>query len=122
MVVDRRPTVLLVEDDDGLRGLYRQALGLPGYDVKEARGGFEALRFLETHSPDVVVLDLMLPGLDGFTVLAELAAQERTRHIPVVVVTGSTEDLQALGVSRVLRKPVFCDELLEAVRASAACR
>lgn len=108
-------TVLIVEDDDELRRLYRQALALAGYEVREARGGFEALRHLDNRPPDVVVLDLMMPGVDGFTVRNELAAQAHTRDIPIVVITGSTEDLQWLDVRCVLRKPAPPDQVVEAV-------
>lgn len=104
-----------MEDDDELRRLYRQALALAGYEVREARGGFEALRHLDNRPPDVVVLDLMMPGVDGFTVRNELAAQAHTRDIPIVVITGSTEDLQWLDVRCVLRKPAPPDQVVEAV-------
>jgi CheY-like chemotaxis protein len=92
--------VLVVEDDDELRRLYRQALVIAGYAVKEARGGFEALQHLDNHRPDVVLLDLLMPGVDGFTVRNELAAQAHTKDIPIVVITGSTDDLRWLGVRR----------------------
>jgi CheY-like chemotaxis protein len=108
-------TVLIVEDDEELRRLYRHALALAGYEVKEARGGFEALRHLDSDSPDIVVLDLMMPGVDGFTVRNELAGQAHTRNIPIVVITGSTDDLQWLDVKCVLRKPVPAEKVVEAV-------
>ena len=117
----RRPRVLIVEDDEELRRLYRHALRLTRYHVEEARGGFEALRLLAAQTPDVVVLDLMMPGLDGFVVLAELAAQTRIPPIPVVIVTASAENLESFTVSCVLRKPVSTEELVEAVEASVGC-
>jgi DNA-binding response OmpR family regulator len=111
----RPQTVLIVEDDQQLRHLLRNALSLSGYDVREARGGFEALRLLDSAPPDVVILYLALPGIDGFTVRHELAAHAHTRHIPVVIVTGSTDDLESLGVSCLLRKPVSPSEVVSAV-------
>jgi DNA-binding response OmpR family regulator len=111
-----RQTVLLVEDDDALRRLYRQELSMAGFLVEEARSGFEALRRLDSAPPDLVVLDLALPGVDGFTVRYELAAQAHTRSIPIVIVTGSSENLDALEVTCVLRKPVSGDRLVETVR------
>ena len=107
--------MLVVEDDEALRRAYRHALSMSGYDVKEARGGFEALRDIDSHSPDAIVLDLMMPGVDGFTVLNELAAQAHTRHIPIVVVTGASGDLGWLEVACVLRKPASEEEVVEAV-------
>ena len=90
-------------------------MALAGYEVKEARGGFEALRDLDSHPPDIVVLDLMMPGVDGFAVRNELAAQAQTRHIPIIVITGSTDDLRWLDVKCILRKPVAPDDLVQAV-------
>ena len=116
----RRGTVLIVEDDEPLRRMYRQALSIAGYDVKEARGGFEALRDIDSHRPDVIVLDLIMPGVDGFTVVNELTAQAHTRHIPVVVVTGAPGDLQWMDVSCLLRKPASEDQIVEAVRRCLA--
>ena len=114
----RRPSVLLIEDDHDLRHLYRATFTLAGFDVREARGGFEALRHLDVHVPDAVVLDLMLPGIDGFAVREELATDARTRDIPIVVVTGVLAKLDALGVYCVLNKPVTPERLLMTVRSS----
>ena len=112
--------VLLVDDDSDVRQLYRQALALEGYEVKEARGGFEALRHLDSYQPDVVVLDLVMPDMDGYTVRNELAAQAHTRDIPVVIVTGVTELPSSLDVACVLRKPVPPDAVVAAVRKCIA--
>lgn len=110
--------VLIVDDDDQLRRLCAHALSLEGDEVAEARGGFEALRYLDHHPPDAVVLDLAMPGNDGFAVRSELAAQAHTRHIPIIVITGATEDLTWLDVKCVLRKPVSPEQV---VRAVATC-
>ena len=111
-----RKTVLIVEDDNNLRGMFSRALALDGFRVREARGGFEALRVLDNDPPDIVILDLAMPGVDGFTVRNELAAHAQTRHIPIVVVTGLTEGLQSLDVACILRKPVTPDEVVTTVR------
>jgi CheY-like chemotaxis protein len=113
-----RLTILIVEDDDELRRVFRHALAMAGFDVHEARGGFEALRRLDSSPPDAVVLDLMLPGMDGFTVRHELAAHARTRNIPIIVVTGSNQDLKDLEVKCVLRKPIGPDQVVDAVQRS----
>ncbi len=114
----RGKRILIVEDDADLRRLFRMALSVAGYDVNEAGDGLEALQIIENRPPDLVVLDLMLRALDGISVRQELAAQSLTRHIPIVVVTGSTMDLETLDVACVLRKPVMPDEL---VRTVASC-
>lgn len=111
-----RHTILVVEDDDELRRVFRHAFAMSGFDVQEARGGYEALRKLDSAPPDAVVLDLMLPGMDGFTVRHELAAHARTRSIPIIVVTGSNVDEKGLDVNCVLRKPIGPDQVVDAVQ------
>jgi DNA-binding response OmpR family regulator len=109
-------SVLIVEDDAELRRMYGHALLMAGFMVREARGGFEALQKVDSDPPDIVVLDLSLPGIDGFTVQAELAAHAHTRSIPIVVVTGTTANVDGLDVACLLRKPVTPDGLVVAVR------
>jgi CheY-like chemotaxis protein len=109
-------TVLIVEDDTDLRRMYRAALAVAGYDVLEAGDGFEALRRLDWSPPDVIVLDLMLPTVSGQIVRQEIAESAATRHIPIVVVTGSEDELEDLDVCSLLRKPVSPDQLIEAVK------
>lgn len=113
----RTRLVLIVEDDDDLRRLYVYDLSRAGYRTAQARSGFEALRLLESEQPDLVLLDLGLPGLDGVVVRQELAAQAHTRHIPVVVITGGQGPHDHLEVACVLKKPVTMDRLLSTVRA-----
>ena len=115
-----RQSVLIVEDDADLRRFFAHSLSMAGFDVREARGGFEALRRLDSDLPDIVVLDLMMPGMDGFTVRSEIAAQTHTRHIPIVVITGSSASINDLDVECFLRKPITADRLIEAVRACLA--
>jgi CheY-like chemotaxis protein len=111
-------TVLVVEDDSDLRRLFRLALSLGGYVVQQASDGLEALQLIETSPPDLVVLDLGLPSVSGLLVQQEIAAHAHTRHIPIVVVTGSTMDVP--GVPCVLRKPVLPGKLLEVVATCLA--
>jgi DNA-binding response OmpR family regulator len=113
----RAQTVLVVEDDAGLRKMYRTALALAGFTVCEADDGLLALHYLDQSSPDLVVLDLMLPIISGLVVQQELAAHAHVRNIPVVVVTGSDINLETLEVPCVLRKPVSPDHLVDAVRS-----
>jgi DNA-binding response OmpR family regulator len=113
-------TVLVVEDDENLRHFYRTALTMSGYQVREARSGFEALRMLDSSPVDIVVLDLALPGVDGFAVREELASQPDLQPIPIVVVTGVGGDLDYLGVPCLMRKPVSADQLVHAVRRCLA--
>ena len=95
--------------------LWRAALRLEGFSTVEAGDGIEALRVLEQRTPDLVVLDLGLPSLDGLSIQQELAAQAISREIPVIIVTGSTDDLTHVDVPCVLRKPFTIDKLVRSI-------
>ena len=107
--------VLVVEDDRDLRGMFRMALTLAGYRVVEAGDGFDALRQIDGNPPDLIVLDLGLPYVDGHAVLEEVTAHAHTRDIPIIVVTASTRDLRNVRASRLLKKPILPDALVSVV-------
>ena len=113
-------TILVVEDDEDLRSVFRVALTLAGYDVREAGDGLEALRSIDHSPPDLVILDLMLPFMGGDVVRQELASHVFTRNIPVVIVTGSGRDVSDMKVSCVLRKPVTPEGLVRTVQTCLA--
>src|SRR5579872_5764405 len=104
-----RQLVLIVEDDRDLRGMFRTALSVAGYDTAEASDGYDALRAIDRRLPAAVVLDLGLPHLSGHDVLADLMAQAHTRDIPVIIVTGKQSAEQPKGAACLLRKPVAPD-------------
>ena len=111
------PTVLVVDDERALRTVLRTRLKLAGYRVVEADSGEDALEVLEREQPDVVLLDLRLPGIDGWGVLEQLRARSRLPALRVVVVTahGGPEvagRAQALGCRAVLQKPFSLRELV----------
>ncbi|MDX6474859.1 MAG: hypothetical protein QOH95_370, partial [Gaiellaceae bacterium] len=81
-------SVLVVDDDEALRRLVVETLGRDGSELREAASGTEALAMIAARQPDVVVLDLKMPGLDGFGVLDRLLERPETRDLPVVVLTG----------------------------------
>jgi twitching motility two-component system response regulator PilH len=116
----RRMKVLVVEDNDDLRGLFRTALAIDGFEVQEARNGLDALHRIDQDPPDIVVLDINLPLVSGVAVREQIAAHSATRHMPVVVVTGSAENFDALNVPCIIRKPVSPTELVKAVRKCLA--
>ena len=97
--------------------MYRTALTLAGFDVYEVAVGIDALRYIDQESPDLIVLDLMLPDISGVVIRQEIAAHAHTRSIPIIIVTGSAMDLASLDVPCVLRKPVTPDELVTAVES-----
>jgi chemosensory pili system protein ChpA (sensor histidine kinase/response regulator) len=113
-------SVLIVEDDADLRAMYRVALVLAGYQVRVAIDGLDALRQIDSNPPDLVVLDLGLPVLSGHVVREQIAASAITRHISILVVTGTPEKAAGLNVACVLTKPVSPDRLVEAVRSCLA--
>ncbi len=89
----RQPArVLLVDDEDQLRRVMRDLLERDGYTVLEARDGVEALDQVDRHGPDIIVLDLNLPGLDGYGVLSHLRSRRGTEEIPVVVLTARGDE------------------------------
>jgi CheY-like chemotaxis protein/two-component sensor histidine kinase len=119
--------VLLVEDDRLTREGIQRTLELEGHEVIDAEGGQEALQKLQQRRPEVIILDLLMPGMDGFQFIAELLAREDWATIPVIVLTAKQldqEDLLRLHnpqIQAVLQKgAVSRAELVEAVKAYAA--
>lgn len=84
--------VLLVEDEDQLRRVMKDLLQREGYRVAEARDGIQALDEIDRSAPDVIILDLNLPGLDGYGVLQQLRSRPATREIPVMVLTAKGDE------------------------------
>jgi len=84
--------VLLVEDEEQLRRVMKDLLQREGYRVAEARDGVQALDEVDRFAPDVIILDLNLPGLDGYGVLAQLRSRPATRDIPVMVLTAKGDE------------------------------
>ena len=117
---DAERLVLIVEDDGELRRLFCLSLKLEGFAVVEAQDGYTALMMLESRRIDLVVLDLRLPGVDGFVVQKEIESRAALQRIPVVIVTALMEDLSRLRVARILRKPIFPATLVDVVRETLA--
>ena len=113
-----RKTVLVVEDDADLRHIFRNAIRGAGFGVREADDGLGALRIVEIDPPDLVVLDVRLPILDGISVREEIAANAHTRHIPVIIVTAFDIDRQRVRNARIMRKPIAPEDLVDAVRSA----
>jgi DNA-binding response OmpR family regulator len=110
-----RHRILIVEDDDACAAMYRRALRFSGFDVDVAADGLTALVTLEQRRPDLVVLDLSLPHLDGRSVLTEISARPDLHDIPVVIVTGTDAKFAVSEAAAVLRKPCDPDRLVEVV-------
>jgi CheY-like chemotaxis protein len=124
-----RGLVLVVDDDEANRMLLRDLLETHGYEIVEAENGEQALQKVEQRPPDVILLDVMmpqmdgfLPQLDGFEVCRRLKREARTAHIPVLIVTALSERMERLmgiaaGASDFLTKPVDLQELFDQLRA-----
>jgi CheY-like chemotaxis protein len=89
-----QPTIVIVDDDDNNRGVLCDALGGEPYRLLQAVDGQQALDIADKELPDLVLLDVLMPGLDGIATLQKLKADDRTRHIPVIVVTALNRDTQ----------------------------
>jgi CheY-like chemotaxis protein len=123
---DANNKVLVVEDDLDMRRRLCGTLAEQGWEVEEAENGRIALDHLSASRPNLILLDLMMPEMDGFEFLAELRKHDHQGKIPVVVVTGadlSEEDHRNLngGVEKVLSKSAYSrDQLFEEVRTLVA--
>lgn len=113
--------ILCIEDEPEMIDLIRLILGRRGYDVQGAAGGVEGLRLVREIHPDLVLLDLMMPVMDGWEVYQQMKADESTRDIPVIVVTAKAQNIDkvlALHIAKVedyIAKPFSPQELLESV-------
>ena len=109
--------ILVVDDEEGIRILCRVNFELADYDVVEAADGAAALEAARTVAPDLILLDVMMPAMDGWEVLHRLKADEATRDIPVVMLTARTSETDQLkawgaGVLDFVQKP-FDPKVLE---------
>jgi DNA-binding response OmpR family regulator len=115
-------SILICEDEPALRELIRVSLG-DGFGFLEASDGLEALELAKVHHPDVVVLDLMIPGLSGLDVLAKLREETNGQALPVVVISawGDARDQAfAAGADRFVLKPFDPDDLRAVVEELVA--
>ena len=112
--------ILVVEDEEKIRRLFKTALE-PSYSVVAARDGKEGLALAQLTQPDMILLDLRLPKLDGYMVLRALKMSAKTANIPVVIISavsasGSLLDASSLGASDYLIKPIELSEVRDVVR------
>ena len=113
--------ILCIEDEPEMIDLIRLILGRRGFDVHGAAGGVEGLRTVREEHPDLVLLDLMMPDMDGWEVYQQMKADETTRDIPVIVVTAKAQSIDkvlGLHIAKVddyIAKPFSPQELLNSV-------
>ncbi len=101
-------TILIVDDDDSIRSLLQQELGEAGYTINEARNGKEALESVRNYRPDLIILDIMMPEMNGFDVAAVLKNDPQTMDIPIIVLSIVQDKARGfrIGVDRYLTKPI----------------
>ncbi|MCA1832083.1 MAG: response regulator transcription factor [Actinomycetota bacterium] len=114
------PSIVIAEDDPSIRDLLRQLLVLDGFKVTALSDGSSALDAVLAENPDLVVLDLMMPHMDGLSVLHALRENDATRSTPVVIVTAKIDDETTWkgwsgGCDYYLTKPFEPDDLISAV-------
>jgi two-component system, cell cycle response regulator DivK len=116
---DSAPVVLLVEDYADCREMYAACLTLAGFRVLKARDGIEALQLAATSPPDLVLMDLGLPVMDGIETARRLKSHMATRDIPVIALTAQSitepDRLRAAGFAGLMTKPCLPDDLAEVV-------
>ena len=121
MSTDQGPLILVVDDYEDAREMYAEYLRFCGFRVAEARNGNEALEQAFALMPDLILMDLSLPGMDGWEATRQLKADDRTRQIPVVALTGhalagASEGAKKAGCDSFVTKPCLPDDLVVEVR------
>jgi two-component system cell cycle response regulator DivK len=124
--LSERPCVLIVEDHPDARAMYRGHMEAAGFDVLEASDGVEALLRVRDVVPDIVLMDLSMPLMDGWEALRFLKDDTRTAGIPVVVLTGYpigaiAEGAKNAGCDLLLTKPCLPKDLVKEIRNVLEC-
>jgi DNA-binding response OmpR family regulator len=116
-----RKRVLLVEDTDSVQLMVKRWLTGDGYDVDVASDGKEALEHAKSNVPDLILLDIMMPGLNGYAVCRELREQEQTKKTPIIMITAlptavDSKEGKLSGANEVIIKPLNREDLLRRIR------
>ena len=119
---DRPPLVLVADDDPDIRSLVTLRLERSGYEVIAAGDGEQALAAALERAPDLALLDVMMPKLDGYEVTERLRQEEATRHLPVILLTARVQETDiargvAAGADDYVKKPFSTTELRDRVQA-----
>lgn len=120
-MTEKNKTVIYIEDEPEMVDLVTLILNRKGFSVKGANGGREGLDLVKKDMPDLVLLDLMMPDVDGWDVYQQMKADEKTRKIPVIVITAKAQSIdKVLGlhiakVEAYISKPFTPQELLDSV-------
>jgi CheY-like chemotaxis protein len=113
----RIPTVLVVDDDEDIRESLAEAVELEGYDVRKASNGAEAIAMMKAALPDLLLLDLMMPGMNGWMVLDAMEADRRLAGVPVFIVTAVPNVSAVRTGYPIFTKPLSVARMMRTVRA-----
>jgi len=115
------PTILVVDDEEMTRNLLRLMLERDGFVIIEAEDGLQALEVIKGEKPDLIILDVMMPNLDGFSTCQALRSKPETADLPIILLSARAQDeavragLNA-GANRYMTKPISKPELVQAIR------
>jgi DNA-binding response OmpR family regulator len=119
--MENKKRLIYIEDEQEMIDLVRLILNRRGYEIIGANGGREGLDLVRQHKPDLVLLDLMMPDMDGWDVYQQMKAEESTQNIPVIVVTAKAQSIDkvlGLHIAKVedyISKPFSPQELVDSV-------
>ncbi|HVG70059.1 MAG TPA: response regulator [Vicinamibacterales bacterium] len=121
MTTEHGPLILVVDDYQDAREMYAEYLQYSGFRVAEAKNGNEAVAQARSLRPDLILMDLSLPGMDGWEATRVLKADEATKHIPIVALTGhalagASEGARKAGCDSFVTKPCLPDDLVVEVK------
>lgn len=113
-------TILVVDDEELTRKLLRLMLERDGYKIVEAEDGLVALEAVSQHQPDIVILDVMMPNLDGFATCQRLRSQPETATLPVILLSARSQqdafnEGERVGANRYMTKPISRPTLLQTI-------
>ena len=116
------PKILVVDDEEHIRLLYSEELKEAGYEVITAESGEEGIAKAKSELPDLVLMDVVMPGLNGYQATRTLTRDEKTKHIPVIVCTSKGQETDKIwglrqGAQDYLAKPIKGEELLAKIAA-----
>ena len=110
-------TILIVDDDPDVAEVFKIFLGSEGHTTVAAEGGIQALKLLQVIHPDVILLDLMMQPMDGWTTLKSIKNNPQTREIPVIIITGKPQ----FGDERETYAAMYYEYMLKPIRKNDLC-